>query len=64
MTTIVRRTVRWLPIAIAAGAGLWLVAERLRQVARRRLIAMIPMKPAQLPADLRAAMDSASWVFA
>jgi len=45
-------------IAIAAGTGLWLVAERLRQVAHRRLIAMVPMKPAQLPADLRAAMDS------
>ena len=49
---------RGLLIAIAAGTGLWLVAERLRRVARRRLIAMAPMKPAQLPADLRAAMDS------
>ena len=58
MTTVVRRTVRALLIAIAAAAGLWLVAERLRQVARRRLIAVVPMKPAQLPADLRAALDS------
>lgn len=58
MRTISRRTVRTLLIAIAAGGGLWLVAERLRRVARRRLTAMVPMKPAQLPADLRAAMDS------
>src|SRR5215470_3828966 len=58
MTTIVRRMMRALLIAIAAGAGLWLVAERLRQIARRRLIAVVPMKPAQLPAELRAAMDS------
>jgi hypothetical protein len=58
MRTIIRRSVRALLIAIAAGTGLWLVAERLRQVARRRLIAMVPMKPAQLPADLRAAIDS------
>src|SRR5262249_20520028 len=57
MTTVVRRTVRALLIAIAASAGLWLVAERLRQVARRRLIAMVPVKPALLPAALRAAMD-------
>lgn len=60
MTSIGWRTVRALLIAIAAAAGLWLVAERLRQVARRRLIAMVPMKPAQLPADLRAAMDAVS----
>ena len=58
MRIIIRRSVRALLIAIAAGTGLWLVAERLRQVARRRLIAMAPMKPAQLPADLRAAIDS------
>ena len=58
MRTTIRRSVRALLIAIAAGTGLWLVAERLRQVARRRLIAMAPMKPAQLPAYLRAAIDS------
>lgn len=57
MATIIRGTVRTLLIAIAAGAGLWLVAERLRQVARRRLSAMAPLKPAQLPADLRAAIE-------
>jgi len=45
-------------IAIAAGTGLWLVAERLTRVARRRLIAVVPMKPAQLPAGVRAAIDS------
>src|SRR5215470_14169800 len=58
MTTIVRRAVPALLMAMAGGAGLWLVAKRLRQVARRGLIAIVPMKPAPLPAELRAAMDS------
>src|SRR5215470_14547653 len=58
MRTISGRTVRMLLIAIAAGTGLWLVAERLTRVARRRLIAVVPMKPGQLPADVRAAIDS------
>ena len=58
MRTISPRAVLKLLIAIAAGTGLWLVAERLTRVARRRLIAVVPMKPAQLPADVRAAIDS------
>src|SRR5215467_4858149 len=58
MRTTSLRTVAKLLIAIAAGTGLWLVAERLTQVARRRLIAVVPMKPAQLPAGVRAAIDS------